>query len=280
VGTHPAGARVAPVRLRLRVEGIVQGVGFRPFVHGLAIELGVNGFVGNDAEGVFAEAEGPRAAVERFVAAVRQRAPALAVVERMHAVPIDCTGEPGFTIAASPNGGVRRALVTADSATCAKCLREVLDPDGRRASYPFTNCTNCGPRFSIVVDIPYDRANTTMATFAMCAACAAEYDDPADRRFHAQPTCCPACGPRLEFRRRGGAVLSVDPLAATADALLRGAIVAVKGPRRLPPRGRRGERARSGNAARPQAPGGAPVRADGARPRRGWVAGGAGAPVT
>jgi hydrogenase maturation protein HypF len=216
---------VSRVRTEVRVEGVVQGVGFRPFVYALANRLGLAGLVGNDVHGVFVEVEGSAARVEDFLTALRADAPPLASVERVATRDIPTTGAPGFSIVASPAGGERAALVSSDSSTCADCLRELADPADRRFGYPFLNCTNCGPRFTIVRDVPYDRPFTTMAAFAMCADCAAEYHDPADRRFHAQPTCCPACGPRLTLLDSD----TDDPIRATADLLLDGAIVAVKG---------------------------------------------------
>jgi hydrogenase maturation protein HypF len=215
------------VRSQLRVEGIVQGVGFRPFVHGLATRLGLAGLVGNDAHGVFVEVEGSEVAVEAFRAGLEREAPPLAVIERVTAVPLPATGAAGFEIVASRGSGERSALVSPDTATCADCLADLADPGDRRYRYPFTNCTNCGPRFSIVRDVPYDRPNTTMAGFAMCPACAAEYHDPTDRRFHAQPTCCPACGPRP--RLLGGAERAGEPISEAAGLLAEGAVVAVKG---------------------------------------------------
>jgi hydrogenase maturation protein HypF len=268
--------------MAIRVEGIVQGVGFRPFVYTLATGLGLAGFVGNDADGVFAEVEGPSAAVSTFLLALERDAPPLARIERVAATPMPTAGGAtpatpaaaprrmppagagSFAIIASGPAGLRRTLVSADTATCADCLRELADPADRRFGYPFINCTNCGPRFTIVRDVPYDRPLTTMADFAMCELCAAEYGDPADRRFHAQPICCPACGPRLAVLDPSGAVqagqvlsgqvlsgqvlsggpfpgeppagmelaadpLAADPLAAAADLLRRGLIVAVKG---------------------------------------------------
>ncbi|HEX2156426.1 MAG TPA: acylphosphatase, partial [Actinomycetes bacterium] len=172
-------------RARVRVEGIVQGVGFRPFVHALAGRLGLAGLVGNDAGGVFVEVEGAAETVERFLEALAAEAPPLAVIERVTATPLAPTGVRGFAIAPSEAGGERQALVSPDTATCDDCLRELADPADRRYRYPFVNCTNCGPRFTIVRDVPYDRPATTMAGFAMCADCAREYHDPADRRFHA-----------------------------------------------------------------------------------------------
>ncbi|MFD1939978.1 MULTISPECIES: carbamoyltransferase HypF [Nonomuraea] len=217
------------VRATVLVEGIVQGVGFRPFVYGLATGLGLDGLVGNDERGVFIEVEGAHASVEEFLATLRRRPPPLALVERISSGLIPATGEAGFVIADSATGGRRRALVSPDVATCADCLREMDDPADRRHGYAFTNCTNCGPRFTIVGGVPYDRPNTTMAAFAMCADCAREYHDPADRRFHAQPVCCPACGPRLRLLDRAGQELPGDPLEETARLLRHGGVLAIKG---------------------------------------------------
>ena len=218
------------VRVRARVEGVVQGVGFRPFVHGLAGEYALAGLVGNDVHGVFLEVEGPRAAVTGFLGCLRTKAPRLASVERVSYDEITPTGETGFVIVASDAGGRRATLVAADSATCTDCVAELFDPADRRHRYPFVNCTNCGPRFTIVRDIPYDRPNTTMSGFAMCAECAAEYHDPRDRRFHAQPTCCPACGPRLWLASPDDADIGgADPITAAAGMLRTGRVLAVKG---------------------------------------------------
>ncbi|MHC1557396.1 carbamoyltransferase HypF [Actinomycetospora sp. C-140] len=213
------------VRARLAVTGIVQGVGFRPFVHGLATSRGLAGFVGNDASGVVIEVEGPPEDVDAVAAAVRERAPALAVVETVVREDLAPTGRAGFTIAASDGGATGpRTLVSPDTAPCADCLAELTDPADRRYRHPFVNCTNCGPRLSIVVDVPYDRAATTMAAFPMCPACAAEYHDPADRRFHAQPVCCPACGPTLSLDET-----PEDALERAVVRLAAGEILAVKG---------------------------------------------------
>jgi hydrogenase maturation protein HypF len=213
----------------VRVEGVVQGVGFRPYVHGLAGRLGLSGRVGNDTAGVFVEVEGAEQAVSEFLAVLPVQAPPLAVVEQVRTSPMVVTGEQGFHIVPSNAAGQRDTLVSADSATCADCLRELVDPTDRRFGYPFINCTNCGPRFTIVCDVPYDRPFTTMAPFAMCNACAAEYHNPADRRFHAQPVCCPACGPRLRLLDADGTELPGDPLAEAAALLTGGAVLAVKG---------------------------------------------------
>ncbi len=218
------------VRAGIRVEGVVQGVGFRPYVYSLATGLGLAGLVGNDVDGVFAEVEGSARAVARFLALLGQEAPPLARIERISSTRLGVTGAADFAIVPSQAGGERRTLIAADSATCADCLRELADPADRRYRYPFINCTNCGPRFTIVRDVPYDRPLTTMSGFGMCAPCAAEYHDPADRRFHAQPVCCPACGPRLSLVTPDGTRLSgSDPVAAAAGLLRCGRVVAVKG---------------------------------------------------
>ncbi|HEY6422003.1 MAG TPA: carbamoyltransferase HypF [Pseudonocardiaceae bacterium] len=217
------------VRVEVRVEGVVQGVGFRPYVHGLAHRLGLSGWVGNDTAGVFVEVEGAQQAVSEFLAVLPAQAPPLAVIDQVRTSLMVPTGEHGFHIVPSNADGRRDTLVSADSATCADCLRELADPTDRRFEYPFINCTNCGPRFTIVRDVPYDRPLTTMAPFAMCEGCAAEYHDPADRRFHAQPVCCPACGPRLRLLDAGGNELPGDPLAEAAKLLTGGAVLAVKG---------------------------------------------------
>jgi hydrogenase maturation protein HypF len=217
------------MRTIVRVEGTVQGVGFRPFVHALAVRLGLAGLVGNDSGGVFAEVEGPAPAISEFLTALQRDAPPLARIERVTTAGLPPDGVPGFSIAPSQPGGQRTAQVSADTAACTDCLRELADPADRRFGYPFINCTNCGPRFTIVRDVPYDRPLTTMAAFAMCAACAAEYRDPADRRFHAQPVCCPACGPRLRLTGPSGEELAGDPIDVAAGLLDQGQVLAVKG---------------------------------------------------
>ncbi len=216
-------------RRHLRVQGTVQGVGFRPYVHALATGLGLVGRVGNDARGVFIEVEGPSAAVVSFVERLAVEAPPLASIDGIDVDTMPVAGDTAFTIAASPPGGQRRTLVPPDVATCDDCLAEVLDPADRRYGYAFTNCTNCGPRYSIVTDVPYDRPNTTMAGFTLCRDCRAEYEDPTDRRFHAQPTCCPDCGPRLAFTHPDGAPIDGAPLETAAAWLCGGRVVAVKG---------------------------------------------------
>jgi hydrogenase maturation protein HypF len=212
------------MRVQARVQGTVQGVGFRPYVYRLASQAGLSGWVLNDAQGVLLEVEGEPEATEAFLARLPADAPPLAVVERVQTRPVATSGATGFEIRASPAGGPVSAPVTADSATCPDCLSELFDPGDRRYRYPFINCTNCGPRFTIVRGVPYDRPLTTMAGFQMCPECRAEYEDPANRRFHAQPNACPVCGPSLSLVGDGG-----EPLAVAVAALRAGAIIAVKG---------------------------------------------------
>lgn len=201
------------------VTGIVQGVGFRPFVHGLAAELDLTGWVENNDAGVAIEVQGRSGRVEEFVEAVSRRPPPLAVIDELDRCEIEVRpDDDGFRIVASSSGGAATTLVSPDVATCPDCIAELWDPDDRRFEYPFINCTNCGPRYSIINDIPYDRPYTTMAAFTMCESCQAEYDDPRDRRFHAQPVCCPRCGPTLDVS-----------IAGIVAALRRGEIVALKG---------------------------------------------------
>jgi hydrogenase maturation protein HypF len=214
-------------RARVRVTGSVQGVGFRPYVYRLAGELSLGGFVLNDAHGVLIEVEGSATVVDRFLERLPSEAPPLAVLERVSVEERAPSGDVAFAIRESIRGAVPDAPVTPDTATCDDCLRELFDPGDRRYRYPFINCTNCGPRFTIVRGVPYDRSLTTMASFTMCAACRAEYEDPADRRFHAQPNACPVCGPSV--RLIGESAAAGDALCATTAALLAGAIVAIKG---------------------------------------------------
>ncbi|QDY80707.1 carbamoyltransferase HypF [Streptomyces qinzhouensis] len=220
-----------PLRRRVSVRGLVQGVGFRPFVHALAAELGLSGHVSNTGDGVLAEVEGAPEALDRFCERVAADAPPLARVGSVAHEAIDATGEAGFTIAPSrPGAAGRRAPIPPDIATCEDCLGELADPADRRYRHPFITCTNCGPRFTIVTDLPYDRAHTTMARFPFCPDCAREYADPADRRFHAQPVSCHDCGPRLALVAPGAAPLGGEAALARARALLAaGGIVAVKG---------------------------------------------------
>jgi hydrogenase maturation protein HypF len=224
-------------RRRMRVTGVVQGVGFRPFVHGLATGLGLTGFVGNDADGVFLEAQGPAGALAELERRIREEAPSLAVVDALQVevldpvreglvepVPLapkaagpDGRGGSAFRIVASGSGtGV--TSIPPDTAVCDACLAEMRDPADRRHGYPFIACTHCGPRFTITTGLPYDRRRTTMVGFPLCPPCLAEYTDPSSRRFHAQPTACAACGPRLSM-----------PVVEVVAALRAGSIVAVKG---------------------------------------------------
>ncbi|MBK5960060.1 carbamoyltransferase HypF [Rhodoplanes elegans] len=209
----PTGSPVA--RERIRVRGVVQGVGMRPFVFGLAERLGLAGEVRNDAEGVLIEAEGT--SLDAFVAALREEAPPLARIAAVERMPLTPTGAAGFVIGASVAGRAA-TLVPADAATCGDCLDELFDPASRFHLYPFLNCTQCGPRYTITRRLPYDRPNTAMAGFPMCPACAAAYENPRDRRFHAEPVACPDCGPRLSHA-----------IAEIATALQAGQIVALKG---------------------------------------------------
>ncbi len=218
------------VRRRVTVSGAVQGVGFRPFVFRLAEELGLAGFVGNDASGAFAEVEGPADAVERFEQRLMREAPPLARVEAVRALDTSLTGESGFTIVESVPAAGQRTLIPPDTATCPACLSEIADSADRRHRHPFANCTDCGPRFTIIRELPYDRPATTMAGFDMCPACAAEYEDPRDRRHHAQPISCPDCGPQLRFAAAGTSVTGTDAaIAAVHRAWAAGQVVAVKG---------------------------------------------------
>jgi hydrogenase maturation protein HypF len=222
---------------RITVRGVVQGVGFRPFIYNLAERYRLRGWVLNDSSGVEIEVEGTPETIEAFVAAIRQEAPPLAHIASLEVRQATVQGYEGFKIRHSERQAGRYQLVSPDIATCGDCLHELLDADDRRYRYPFTNCTNCGPRFTIIADIPYDRPSTTMRAFQMCPACQAEYDDPRDRRFHAQPNACPVCGPQVTlvpgplFAERGFCLPPSEPdVVATAAALLReSAILAIKG---------------------------------------------------
>ena len=219
------------VRRAIRVTGVVQGVGYRPFVHSTATALGLTGLVGNDAGGVFVEVEGAPAAVDDLVRRLRDDAPPLALVESVTVVDLDVRGDDAFTIVESvASDSDEVALIPPDTASCSHCTAEVDDPADRRYRYPFTACTYCGPRYTLVTGLPYDRPFTTMAAFPLCDDCRREYDDPTDRRFHAQPTACPVCGPQLRFRRGGVSTARGDEaLSAALAALAAGEIVAVKG---------------------------------------------------
>jgi len=218
------------VRKKVEVAGIVQGVGFRPFVYRLANVCGLTGSIANTPAGVSVEIQGPQDAVEDFLERLPAEAPPLARITAVEAHEVACNGDLDFRILASQTGTASRALISPDVAVCADCLRELFDPADRRYLYPFINCTNCGPRFTIVRDIPYDRPRTSMAAFHMCPACQAEYDDPSNRRFHAQPNACWECGPQVELRDAQGKPLDTsEPIAAAAAHLQAGAVVAIKG---------------------------------------------------
>ena len=223
-------------RVRARVTGVVQGVGFRPFVYRLASDLDLGGRVLNDSRGVLLEVEGEADAVRRFFERFRSEAPPLSTVEQVGTEELEPRGRDSFEIVESEDSEPPSALVSPDTATCGDCLRELFDPEDRRHRYPFINCTNCGPRFTIIRGVPYDRPMTTMAGFEMCGPCRAEYEDPADRRFHAQPNACPECGPSVRLVDPSGAERAAGspddpdaPVRAAGDALLGGEVVAVKG---------------------------------------------------
>ncbi len=234
-------------RLRVEIHGAVQGVGFRPFVYRLAAELGLAGWVINDTAGVFIEVEGPELTLAEFLRRLTAEPPPRALIQSLDAAWLAPAGYAHFEIRHSEGQGSKTALVLPDIAACPNCLAEVFDPHDRRHGYPFTNCTNCGPRFSIIQALPYDRPNTTMRRFVLCPACQAEYDSPLDRRFHAQPNACPECGPRLaviskqlsensdqseaapDHVSRFTFHVAPDALQRAAEALRAGQIVAVKG---------------------------------------------------
>ena len=212
------------------VRGVVQGVGFRPFVYRLAAEEELAGFIGNDTGGVTIEIEGPVEKLETFRRRLQAEAPPLSRIDSVVVQSIPPKQEKGFRIVLSDASGDVSTGIPADAATCSDCLHELLDPKDRRYRYPFLNCTNCGPRFTITRRIPYDRPQTSMAQFKMCEDCQAEYDDPANRRFHAQPNACPVCGPRVWLVAPDGAEIpSDDPVTETIDRLQAGEIMAIKG---------------------------------------------------
>ncbi|MEM7132234.1 MAG: carbamoyltransferase HypF [Chloroflexota bacterium] len=228
------------VRQHLTIRGVVQGVGFRPFIYGLATDLGLSGFVGNHSNGVFIEIEGSPDVLDAFHARLETNAPPLAVIEEVSVATIAPTGQQDFTIVASEAEPTTHTLISPDLCVCDDCLQELFDPTNRRYGYPFINCTNCGPRFTITKDIPYDRPLTTMAGFSMCGACQAEYDDPTNRRFHAQPNACEACGPQvwIESAARGEQPVvngrqqirrGHEVILAAQNAICKGRVVAIKG---------------------------------------------------
>ena len=219
------------VRRRVNVSGIVQGVGFRPYVYRLATENHLTGTITNTASGVSIEIQGQREAIDSFLQRLRCEAPPLALITDVFVSELPSNGDREFRIIASRAGETVHTLISPDVATCDDCLRELLDPADRRFRYPFINCTNCGPRFTITRNIPYDRPSTSMAVFPMCSACQAEYDDPLNRRFHAQPNACWDCGPKLKLSDAAGCVIpnEGDPLTAAISLLRAGKIIAIKG---------------------------------------------------
>ncbi len=236
-------ANASLLRQHLHIRGVVQGVGFRPFIFTLAERLGLNGFVGNDSNGCFVEIEGPSQAIVAFGQALRDEAPPLSHIEQISQRDLPPTGERGFRILPSQAQTNAATLISPDLNICDDCLRELFDPTDRRYLYPFINCTHCGPRYTIIRDIPYDRDKTTMTNFAMCEACAREYADPRHRRFHAQPNACPMCGPQVYFvesppspspSQREGIPLPLggvrgEAITQAQAALQAGQIVAIKG---------------------------------------------------
>jgi hydrogenase maturation protein HypF len=218
------------IRYRVSIQGIVQGVGFRPFVYQQAKAGKLTGYVTNTSQGVELEIEGESEAIENFLLTLQNNPPPLAHITGLQVAPLPLAHEPQFSILQSIIQEERSALISPDIATCPDCLRELKDPTDRRYQYPFINCTNCGPRYTIIQDIPYDRSKTTMAAFIMCAECSEEYHSPLSRRFHAQPNACPQCGPQVFLHNELGLLVNVpDPILETARLLKRGRIGAIKG---------------------------------------------------
>jgi hydrogenase maturation protein HypF len=218
------------LRLRVHIQGIVQGVGFRPFIYQLAHQHRLNGYVANTPKGVEIEVEGGHLALQRFLQELPKTAPPLSIITQIDSEELPAAHYSGFEIKSSEEGEERAALISPDTATCGDCLRELFDQQDRRYLYPFINCTNCGPRYTIINDVPYDRPKTSMAAFTMCAECSREYHDPMDRRFHAQPNACWACGPRVWLADGQGKDLAIkEPISEAAKLLSQGAILAAKG---------------------------------------------------
>ncbi len=217
-------------RARYQFSGIVQGVGFRPFIYRLAVSNGLVGYVRNSTQGVIAEVEGPQEAIDGFISQVRTQTPPLAEIYEITLFEVDPEGEQAFRIIESASSGRSDVHISPDIATCDECLSELFDPADRRHNYPFINCTNCGPRLTIIKDIPYDRERTSMSVFPLCAQCRLEYEDPANRRFHAEPNACPVCGPRLTLLdEQGKKILTKDVLTETITRIKAGSILAIKG---------------------------------------------------
>ncbi len=217
------------IRYRIDIQGIVQGVGFRPFVYKLARSFGIKGWVHNHSFGVTIEAEGHAETLKAFIKSLTENPPVLAQIIEISVKEIPVCKEDDFVIKESQVHSGQFTLISPDISTCNECFSELIDESDRRYRYPFTNCTNCGPRFTIIKDIPYDRPNTTMAQFKMCPECQAEYENPLDRRFHAQPNACPVCGPELRLVDNNGKEFSGDPIKRTIQLLADGKIVAIKG---------------------------------------------------
>jgi len=216
--------------IRIEVKGIVQGVGFRPFIYNLARKFGLKGYVLNDTDGVEIEAEGGKIDLNRFLSGIRRAAPPQSKIVEMKTLKIAIQGFRDFTIRESKKKETKTVLVSPDLATCPDCLNELFDPEDSRFNYPFLNCTNCGPRLTIIQDTPYDREKTTMSAFKMCADCGQEYHDPQNRRFHAQPNACPVCGPRLTLTdNQGNRSSTTDHILTTIELLRKGYIIAIKG---------------------------------------------------
>src|SRR5215469_6770745 len=223
-------SRTGVIRKVMDVAGIVQGVGFRPFVYRLANECGLTGVIANTSAGVSIEVQGDAEAVEKFLERLPKEIPPLAKITGLLPRDAEVREESGFQIVASRIDQSPRTLISPDVAVCDDCYREMMNPRDRRFHYPFINCTNCGPRFTIIRDIPYDRVRTSMAAFKMCSACRAEYDNQASRRFHAQPNACWDCGPQVLLVGGDGERMDVaEPIREAAKLLQKGAIVAVKG---------------------------------------------------
>ncbi len=216
-------------RIRFIFSGIVQGVGFRPFIYRLAVQRGLTGFVQNRTDGVIAEVEGVHSSILSFKEALGFELPLLADITSFEETEMSPTGENDFRIITSDCSGETNVHITPDISTCGVCLKELFDPSNRRFHYPFINCTDCGPRLTIIRDIPYDRENTSMACFELCPECRKEYENPADRRFHAEPNACPVCGPQLKLIQPDGIEINADPIGKTVELLKAGQIIAVKG---------------------------------------------------
>ena len=218
-------------RRQIQISGIVQGVGFRPFVYNLALRLGIHGFVLNDASGVIIEAQGDKKTLDDFLRCLKKERPTLSRIDKITTTNISLANKQGFEVLHSIASKDATTLIPTDIAMCAACEAELFDPSNRRFGYPFINCTNCGPRYSITKKLPYDRKNTSMSKFKMCEECAKEYVNPSDRRFHAQPIGCPNCGPKLELTDDEGRLIAdtMQAIDETAKIIENGGIVAIKG---------------------------------------------------